>query len=263
MNAPNGTIGHSLIGRGPSGVLVLHGWFGDYSVFEPIYPYLDMATFTYAFVDCRGYGRSRALPGPYTVDQIALDAIAIADELSWKSFALIGHSMGGKAAQRVSALVPARVRCLIGVAPVPASGIAFDPEFNELFLRAPREDDARRAIIDATTGQRLSGRWLDWMVRCSRETSDESAFAAYLPSWSREDFAKHVQSLSTPTLVLLGEHDPAITNTLVQRTLGSWYSNMSTMTIANSGHYPMQETPVRLATLMEEFLKVTLFPAAS
>ena len=49
------TIGHTIIGSGSQGVLVLPGWMGDYTVFNPMLPYLDTGSFTYAFVDYRGY----------------------------------------------------------------------------------------------------------------------------------------------------------------------------------------------------------------
>lgn len=248
-------VGHSLVGRGPCGVLVLHGWFGDSNVFEPLFPFLDADAFTYAFMDCRGYGRSRALPGPHTIDQVAQDAVSLADYLGWPRFSIVGHSMGGKAAQRVNALVPSRVRCFAGIAPVPASGMSFDTSFQQLFDRAAGEDAARRTIIDATTGQRLSTRWLDWMVRCSRESSDERAFASYLQSWCRDDFSSSMIGSTTSALVLLGQHDPAITEALVRQTFASWYSEVAIKTIANSGHYPMLETPVVLVTLIEQFLR--------
>jgi len=44
-------IGHTIYGSGKEGVIVLHGWLGDYTVFEPMLPYLDTDTFTSAFMD--------------------------------------------------------------------------------------------------------------------------------------------------------------------------------------------------------------------
>ncbi|MDH3739096.1 MAG: alpha/beta hydrolase, partial [Alphaproteobacteria bacterium] len=74
-------IGHTLHGAGPQGVIVLHGWMGDYSVFRPMFNFLDTDTFTYAFVDYRGYGKSKEIGGDYTMAEIAADALALADHL--------------------------------------------------------------------------------------------------------------------------------------------------------------------------------------
>lgn len=56
--------------------------------------------------DQRGWGSSRALPGPHRLDQLADDLIDIVKGLGLglDTFALIGHSMGGK----VSLLAAAR-----------------------------------------------------------------------------------------------------------------------------------------------------------
>ena len=59
-------------------------------------------------MDYRGYGGMRDAPGDYTIDEIATDALALADKLGFASFSLIGHSMGGMAIERIAALAPER-----------------------------------------------------------------------------------------------------------------------------------------------------------
>jgi hypothetical protein len=44
-------IGHFIHGHGPERGLVLHGWFGDWRVFEPLLPALDESRFSFAFMD--------------------------------------------------------------------------------------------------------------------------------------------------------------------------------------------------------------------
>ena len=57
-------------------------------------------------VDQRGWGRSRALPGPYTLQQLADDVLATIAEAGIDDYVLVGHSMGGKVAQLVAATRP-------------------------------------------------------------------------------------------------------------------------------------------------------------
>ncbi|WP_370646592.1 alpha/beta fold hydrolase [Chromobacterium sp. Beijing] len=97
------------VGNGPHPVIVLHGWFGDAHSFKPIEPWLSGQRFSYIFMDCRGYGGMREARGAYTMDEIAADALALADALGYPAFSLIGHSMGGMASERIATL--ARSSC--------------------------------------------------------------------------------------------------------------------------------------------------------
>lgn len=248
-------IGHEIKGSGQEGVIVLHGWFGDHSVFEPMFPYLDTETFTYAFMNYRGYGASRDIGGEHTMAEIAADAIELADHLGWERFHVIGHSMGGMAMQRVALDAPGRVRSGVAITPVPASGVTLDADGQALFGGAPDNDDNRRMILDFTTGNRLSGRWLDAKVRASRETTTRDAFADYLVAWTQTDFADEVKGLDVPVLVLYGEHDQALTGDVMKQTYMAWLPNAELTMIGNAGHYPMQEAPVDLATKMEAFMR--------
>src|ERR1700752_1950704 len=135
------TIGYRTLGHGPSHVLALHGWFGDETTFDPMRDALTGDEFTYAFMACRGYGVSRQQRGDFTMKEIAADALALADALEWETFSLIGHSMGGRAMQRILADAPKRVEKMVGVTPVPASGVPFDAESWKLFEGAARSLD--------------------------------------------------------------------------------------------------------------------------
>ena len=132
------TIGYKLLGNGPHKVMVLHGWFGDHAVWAPCMPFLDLERFSYAFIDYRGYGASRAIAGEHSMKEISADSIDLADHLGWQEWSLVGHSMGGMAAQLVAIDAGPRVRAVLGVTPVPASGVPFPPEVRGLFEQASR-----------------------------------------------------------------------------------------------------------------------------
>lgn len=249
------TIGHRSLGHGDHKVLVLHGWFGDETSFAPLQEALSLDEFTYVFMAYRGYGLSKQQRGDYTMAEIAADALALADELEWESFSLIGHSMGGMAVQRVLADAPRRVRKLVAITPVPASGVPFDPESWRLFEGAARSLDNRRAIIDFSTGGRLSKGWIDRIARYSAETATVEAFAAYLQSWARTDFSAAIKGNPVPVKVIVGAHDLALTADVMRATYLAWYPNAELEIMANAGHYPMNETPVALATSIEAFLR--------
>lgn len=242
------------VGDGEHAVIVLHGWFGSGEAWRPLWPHLDGGTFSYVFPDYRGYGSRRGVPGEHTMAELAADALAVADDLDLERFSLLGHSMGGSVMQRVYANAPDRIRALVGVSPVPASGVPFDEQSWELFSSAAGNPGSRRAIIDFTTGNRHTGIWLDAMVAHSLAHSDAAAFGDYLLAWGKTDFHGDVEGSEVPIKVIVGENDPALGEQAVRETFARWYPRLELEVFPNAGHYPMDETPVALATAVERFL---------
>ena len=248
------TIPATVVGTGPTKVLALHGWFGSARGWGWLPELIDQGAYSYAFLDYRGYGERADVPGEYTMVEISGDARQLADELGWDRYALLGHSMGGKAMLQVFRDAPERVTALVGVSPVPASALPFDDESWALFDGAAQHDDNRYAIIDLTTGGRHSKTWLDSMVRHSVDSSTREAFGAYLRPWARDDFAADVPTPTVPVTVIAGEHDGALGPDAMRGTWLTQYPSAVLAEFANAGHYAMYETPVALATSIETAL---------
>ena len=146
------------------------------------------------------------------------------------------------------------MQALVGVTPVPASGVPVDDAGWTFVSAAAKDVGTRRAIIDLTTGNRLSGVWLDGMARRSLQHSDETAVADYLVAWAKTSVLDRVQGQTLPVLVIAGEHDPALGAETCKATWLQHYPNATLEVMANAGHYPMDETPIALATSIERFL---------
>ena len=245
---------HDRVGTGDHPVLVVHGWFGDRTSFSPLHAHLDRSAFSYVFVDLRGYGEAVDLTGEHTVAEAADDLLATADALELREFSLLGHSMGGMIAQHVLLRAPERVRRIVGVAPVPASGVPFDEQGWELFSGAAERPENRRAIIDHTSGNRLPDAWLDAMLRRSVERTDTRAFRRILDSWSGTDVHEQVDGNPVPVLVCAGAHDPALSPDVMKATWMQWYPNAELEVFADAGHYPADEVPLALVARVESFL---------
>jgi pimeloyl-ACP methyl ester carboxylesterase len=247
-------LGHEILGSGPSKVIVLHGWFGDHGIWSAAYPFLDQKQFSYAFPDYRGYGASRAISGTHTMKEIAADAIALADQLGWEMFSIVGHSMGGMAAQRVAVDAGARVQAIVGVTPIPASGVPFPIEADQMFSSVVRDDAAGRMVIGGSLGGRLSPVVVEHILQYARTTTTPDAFSDYYTAFSKTDFSEEAKAVKTPMLVLVGEHDGGVSLDFVKTSYPPLYPHALIEIIPNSGHYPMLEATAYLVTRIEAFI---------
>ncbi|MFE9022864.1 alpha/beta fold hydrolase [Streptomyces sp. NPDC007808] len=249
------SLPHEVHGEGAHKVFAVHGWFADRSAYAAVLPDLDRTDFTYVLVDLRGYGGAKDAAGACTTAEAALDLVELADRLGWGRFSVVGHSMGGAVGQRLLAVAPHRLRRLVGVSPVPASGLALPPEQWELFADAAHKPENRRAIIDVTTGGRRPAAWLDRMVARSLAVSDQKAFRAWLDSWATEDFHGRVEGSPVPALAVAGALDPALSADLLRHTWMTWYPRAELCELPAAGHYAMDETPLELIRVIEDFLR--------
>ena len=214
---------HLTVGSGDHRVLALHGWFGSARGWGSLPDYLDGSRYTYAFMDLRGYGGRKQDAGDFTMEEAAADAVALADELGWDQFSLVGHSMSGQAIQHVLLAAPDRVRRLVALNPVPATGVPFDEEGWALFSGAAKARENRAAIINMSTGSRLSPAFIEHIVQHSVDNSSPQAFGRYLESWARHDFSDRVRGNPAAVKVIVGEHDPALSASVSRGVSGSWH----------------------------------------
>jgi pimeloyl-ACP methyl ester carboxylesterase len=112
----------------------------------------------------------------------------------------------------------------------------------------------RRRAFAHMQGERLSERWLDVKAAQWVECSTPEAVLGYLRMFARTDLRARMVGVDVPMLVVAGEHDaPWFSANALKTTFGR-YPRLEVVTCGNAGHYPMQETPVALATCIERFL---------
>jgi pimeloyl-ACP methyl ester carboxylesterase len=243
-----------MVGSGDHHVIALHGWFGSALGWGHLADYLNPNQFTYVFPDLRGYGGRRDEPGAFTMAEAAADAIALADGLGWERFSLIGHAMGGVAVQHVLDQAPHRVRRLVGISPVPASGLPLSESEWSLFIAAAASKASRAMIVNHATGSRLNQAFVDQVVGHSLASSSQHAFGSYLESWARADLIARVKGNEVPVKVITGEYDPTQPAEFMEQAWLQVYPNSELEVLCGTGQFPMFETPVALAVSIEEFL---------
>jgi pimeloyl-ACP methyl ester carboxylesterase len=248
--------GYVTVGSGDHHVLAVHGWFGSARGWGSLPDWLDRDAYTWAFMDLRGYGDRQDVDGQFTIDEAATDALAVADDLGWDRFSVVGHSMGAKIGHRMLLEAPDRVRRLVGLNSVPAGQVPMDNDGWALFSGAPANPANRAAIIDFTTGNKLTKTFIDHVVQHSLDNSTVEAFAAYLQAWARTDFTAQAKvDTVTPVKLIVGVNDPDMSANVMEQTWRVFFPDAELTILPDAGHYPMFESPVSLATSIEEFLR--------
>src|SRR5215470_13028331 len=103
--------------------------------------------------DNRGVGNTGPVPRPYSLEQMARDAVAVLDAEGVDSAHVMGASMGGVIAQIIGVLHPERTRSLVLV----CTACRHHPWRRELF-----NDWAE--MVSERGMQSLAGEGLQWLV---------------------------------------------------------------------------------------------------
>ncbi len=248
------TIGHVVVGDGPEPVVVLHEWLGDHSNYDPALPYLSVSRFSYVFADLRGYGLSRQMTGDYSLEEAAADVGALMDRLGHRRFHVVGHSMSGMIAQYLMTVMPDRVKSVVAISPVPASGFKTDAAGLAKLDAVITDDDAARNAIRVRTGNRYGTPWLDRKLAVIRRASPQ-AMRGYMAMFTGNDFSARAQGCPIPISVICGDQDiPFYGKAAVEPKFRAWYPRLQIAAIHDAGHYSMLETPVYLASLVDRAL---------
>jgi 3-oxoadipate enol-lactonase len=112
VTSDNTHIAFELTGNAEGPPLVfLHSLGSDRNQWRPQIDALS-PTFRILEVDTRGFGKSDAPTGPYSLERLATDVIELADMTGFDTFHLCGLSLGGMMAQWIAIHHPHRLRTL-------------------------------------------------------------------------------------------------------------------------------------------------------
>jgi len=244
-------ISYRTAGDGPTDLLFLHGWAGSGRYFDRTVEHLDLSRLRAVTFDLRGHGDSGRTERGYTLEQIADDAIAVADAVGSERFVLVGYSMSGKFAQYVACAYPERVIGQVLVAGCPAFALPLPAELlADWFGR--EGDAARMAEIPRMYASRpVPEHVLD---RCGADAARVplNALRGTIELVTSTSFAQRLGGMPTPTLVIGGRHDAifspeAMAESVVAPIRGA------RLEIVDCGHEIPIEQPRELATLIDGF----------
>jgi 3-oxoadipate enol-lactonase len=199
--------------EGPHGapVLVLSGSIG--STEDMWLPQREALSGEYRVIsyDHRGHGKSPVPDGPYSVEELAADVLALLDRLQIEKTHFCGLSMGGAVGMWLGRYHPHRMDQLVLAC---TSAYFGSPEF-----WAERAGHARTDGMEWIADFSL-GRWLtEEFIETNPETAERvrtmiantpaDGYANACAALGEWDFANELPELPTPTLIIAGAQDPA------------------------------------------------------
>lgn len=236
----NGTTLHYTCdgNAGAPALLFANSLGADHAMWEPQVAALSPHWHVIRY-DARGHGQSGVTPGPYTVELLGQDALALLDHLRIERAAFCGLSLGGATGQwvglhaknRIARLVLANTAARIGtpeawnqrIAAVNAGGVAAvaDAVLQRWFTPAFAQREP--AVV---------ARMKAMMLR-----QPAAGYAAQCAAVRDADFRDALPTLEVPTLVIAGTHDVSTTAAdgafLAQRIPGARYVELDTAHISN------------------------------
>lgn len=248
-------LGHKIIGNGTKTILFLHELMGDHRNYDSILPFLDIENFTYIFIDHRGYGLSRDILGDYTCEEAANDVKNLITKLGLNEVYLTAHSMSTMIAQKV-ALIDTRIKKLILITPIPASGIKMSEKAKDNMLDEILLDDGFLEQVVEDSSKRHTQTWKKYRIDMAYSSSILEARAGYMNMYLTTNFIDEAEdNINIPIKIIVGKHDfPVFGMNQVSKNFSA-YKDVQIVECLEAGHYPMIECPVFFATKIEQFCK--------
>jgi len=161
--------------------------------------------------DTRGHGDSDAPEGPYTLEGLAADAVALLDALDVEQVHWVGLSMGGMIGQAMALDHAARLRSLVLADTMAEVGPDLQPVWQQ------RIDTAREEGM-AALWPGTAERWFTGSFRAHRaaalgtireqfEATPVSGFVGCCEAIRRLDFLHELGAIAMPVSIVVGEQD--------------------------------------------------------
>ncbi|MBC3195857.1 alpha/beta hydrolase [Pseudomonas poae] len=163
-------------------VIALHGWLDNANSFARLAP--KLTGLRIVAVDMAGHGHSAHRPtgAGYALWDYVFDVLQVAEQLGWKRFALLGHSLGAVVSTALAGALPERVTHLgliDGVIPPTASG-EHAAERLGMALQAQLSLKDKRKPVYTTLDRAVEAR-MKGLVAVSREAAELLAQRGLMP----------------------------------------------------------------------------------
>ena len=252
-------LAYDIEGSGPD-LLLVAGTASTRPLWSLVRPKLARSFRTIAF-DNRDSGESTLATAPYTLHDLAADAVAVLDAAGSTKAHVLGHSMGGAIAQQLAFDAPPRLTSLT-LACAWARGDGYSKNLMSLMQALAenvRDDRTLLASIlfmgSSVTTLNRTDLW---------ETTDAAmALGALAPraalarQWGLDltvDTLDRLPELKLPVHVIWGDEDRLVPAVLARNLIGAIPGAFETHLTA-CGHVPMVDAPDAFAESVTAFLR--------
>jgi 3-oxoadipate enol-lactonase/4-carboxymuconolactone decarboxylase len=159
--------------------------------------------------DTRGHGATEVIPGDYSIEMLANDAVALLDALGIDRFAWCGLSLGGMIGQHIAAKTPERVTNLILANTSPRVA---DPALMETRRRTTLEQ-GMAAIAEMAMQRFFTAESLSKNPPAVASTTrillatNPTGYAGCCAAIRDMDHRPLLRTIRCPTLIITGDHD--------------------------------------------------------
>ena len=222
---------------------------------EPMLEILESRNWAIRF-DLRGHGGSTGKAvDPYSVDDIAADAIAVLDALEIPRANIFGSSFGGLVAATVAGAAPERVkRLVLASTAVRLGSDAWWKKTSEKIV-----EFGLAGVVDDLDDISFSEEWRR-AVPDRREAAramlldvDPLAYLAGSEAVRNADLGAAARRIRASTLVVIGEEDPVLRHYPASDLLGL-IQDSEALQVSGARHQVLLEQPDLIAQVVNEFL---------
>lgn len=232
-------IHYSLEGQAGNPALILSNSLGaDLSMWD-----LQIPEFTKSFrvlrSDTRGHGKSSVTPGPYSIEQLAKDVLALADSQQFDRFHFCGLSMGGQIGLWLAANAPQRLNkvALCSTAAKIGTPEMWNPRIATVLKEGMKNVAAAAIERWFTPAFRARNSSAVANIHRTLEATSPEGYTACSAAVRDFDFREKLGNIRTPTLIISGTHDPATTPTdgqfLANHVAGARYVELNGAHLSN------------------------------
>ena len=242
-------------------LLLIMGWGGDHTAWAFQTPAFA-ARYRVVALDNRGAGQSSAPDAPFTIADMADDAVALLDHLGIARAHVAGASMGGMIAQEVALRHPGRVRTLAlhcTLARPDAYGSFLVNTLLTVKARGDREEYARAVIPWILSRKTLALKadfvklFLDRAVTYPHATG-LVGLTRQAEAIGRHDTLARLDQIRVPTLITVGAEDILVPPRFSHEIHGR-IPHARFVTIPEAGHLHFMEEFERFNAASLEFLQ--------